>query len=370
MPEKIEELVRAAISAAQEAGELPEFEVGDLGFERPADPSNGDWSSTVAMRSAKLARRAPRQIADAIVSRLPEDPSVDRVEVAGPGFINFYLATASANEVFRTVREQGADYARSSMGAGTKVQVEFVSANPVGPLHIGHGRWVAIGDSLCRVLEHVGYDVEREYYVNDHGSQMDVFGHSISMRYQQLLSVMGERGASLEDAREVLLADREAFVADEGDERPETHPLTDAFNEALGGNAYGGDYIVDIAVHAAKAAGHRVIAVGTTSVRSLESAWEPGAAPSEPPVAARRFEGAAGVGDIVARENATTNLYLMPGSHFHVVDAMITNFHVPRSTLMMLVSAFATRDQIMAAYNAAIDERYRFLSFGDAMLIE
>ena len=112
-----------------------------------------------------------------------------------------------------------------------------------------------------------------------------------------------------------------------------------------------------------------ITAVGTTSVRSLESAWDPGVAPSEPPVAARRFESAAGVGDIVVREDATTNLYLMPGSAFHVVDAMITNFHVPRSTLMMLVSAFATRDQIMAAYSEAIEERYRFLSFGDAMLI-
>ena len=127
--------------------------------------------------------------------------------------------------------------------------------------------------------------------------------------------------------------------------------------------------VVD-AVHATKAAGRRVIAVGTTSVRSLESAWDPEAAPSEPPVCARRFEEAAGSGDIVVREDDTTDLYLMPGSTFHVVDAMITNFHVPRSTLMMLVSAFATRDQIMAAYDAAIQEHYRFLSFGDAMLIE
>ena len=247
MPEKIEELVRAAIAAAQEAGDLPDFEVAELGFERPADSANGDWSSTVALRSAKLARRAPRQVAEAIVAHLSEDPSVERVEVAGPGFINFYLATASANEVFRTVREQGADFARSSMGAGEKVQVEFVSANPVGPLHIGHGRWAALGDSLCRVMEHAGYDVEREYYINDHGSQMDVFGRSVSKRYEQLLEVMGERGGDLEAARAVLLADREAFVADENDEHPETHPLTDAFNEALGGNAYGGDYIVDIA---------------------------------------------------------------------------------------------------------------------------
>ncbi|WP_321973396.1 tRNA preQ1(34) S-adenosylmethionine ribosyltransferase-isomerase QueA [Paratractidigestivibacter sp.] len=125
--------------------------------------------------------------------------------------------------------------------------------------------------------------------------------------------------------------------------------------------------VVD-AVHATKAAGHRVIAVGTTSVRSLESAWQAGVAGECAGVSALRFSPEPG--DIVARENATTNLYLMPGSAFHVVDAMITNFHVPRSTLMMLVSAFATREQVMAAYQAAIDERYRFLSFGDAMLIK
>ena len=132
--------------------------------------------------------------------------------------------------------------------------------------------------------------------------------------------------------------------------------------------------VVD-AVHATKAAGHRVVAVGTTAVRSLESAWDPEAPASTPAVTARRFEGApdsaavTGRGDIVERRDATTNLYLMPGSTYHVVDALITNFHVPRSTLMMLVSALATREQIIAAYQAAIDERYRFLSFGDAMLI-
>lgn len=133
--------------------------------------------------------------------------------------------------------------------------------------------------------------------------------------------------------------------------------------------------VVD-AVHAAKAAGHRVIAVGTTAVRSLESAWDSAAPVSNPAVVARGFEGRAdgadvcGVGDIAVREDATTNLYLMPGSTFHVVDALITNFHVPRSTLMMLVSALATRDQIIDAYEEAVRERYRFFSFGDAMLIE
>ena len=130
------------------------------------------------------------------------------------------------------------------------------------------------------------------------------------------------------------------------------------------------------AVHATKAAGHRVIAVGTTAVRSLESAWERNIDVSDPAVTALHFEKAAesaavtGTGDVVARHDASTNLFLMPGSTFHVVDAMITNFHVPRSTLMMLVSALANRDQIMDAYEQAIAQRYRMLSFGDAMFIE
>jgi arginyl-tRNA synthetase len=246
MPEKLEELVRTALAAAQAAGELPDFEVDDLGFERPADSANGDWSSTVAMRSARLAHAAPAKIAASIVAHMPADACLAKVEVAGPGFINFYLNAAASNDVFRQVREQGEDFGRSDFGHGEKVQVEFVSANPVGPLHIGHGRWAALGDSLCRIMEHAGYQVEREYYINDHGSQMDVFGHSISKRYLQLVELMGQ-GKSCEDAVAVLLADREAYIADEGDEHPETHTYTDAFNEALGGNAYAGDYIVDLA---------------------------------------------------------------------------------------------------------------------------
>ena len=226
MPEKLEELVRAALQSAQEAGELPAFDVTEFGFERPADSANGDWSSTVAMRSARLAHCAPAKIAGAIVAHMPASDAVAKVEVAGPGFINFYLNAASSNEVFRTIREQGEDYGRSDLGHGTKVQVEFVSANPVGPLHIGHGRWAALGDSLSRILEHAGYDVEREYYINDHGSQMDVFGHSVSKRYLQLVEVMEKDGCDLAAAREALLADREAFVADEADEHPETHPYT------------------------------------------------------------------------------------------------------------------------------------------------
>ena len=249
MPEKIEELVRKAVADAQEAGDLPAFEVGDLGLERPADANNGDWTTTLALRSARLAHMAPRAIAQAIVNHMEKDPGISKVEVAGPGFVNFYLSAAANNEVFRTVREQGHDFGRSNIGAGVKVQVEFVSANPVGPLHIGHGRWAALGDSLCRVMEHAGYNVEREYYINDHGSQMDVFGNSVAERYLQLAQVVSERGCSLDEAVQVLLDDRKAFVKDEEDAHPELHPFMDAFNKNLGGNAYGGDYIIDVARH-------------------------------------------------------------------------------------------------------------------------
>lgn len=257
MPEKLENLVRAALASAQAAGELPEFEVLDLGFERPADSANGDWSSTVALRSAKLARCAPRSVADSIAAHLAEDESVDRVEVAGPGFINFYLRAASSNDVFRVIRQQGLDYGRTNLGEHQSVQVEFISANPVGPMHIGHGRWAALGDSLCNVMEHAGYDVEREYYINDHGSQMDVFGRSIEKRYLQLCSLVGE-GAGVDEAYQALIADRQAFVDDEDDQNPESHPLTNDFLQSLGENSYGGDYIIDLALHFVREDGSRL----------------------------------------------------------------------------------------------------------------
>ena len=248
MREKIEELVRQALVDAQTAGELPEFQIDDVGLERPQDSSNGNWSSTIALRSAKLAHKSPRDIATILVAYLPKDAQIERVEVAGPGFINFYLSVSASNEIFTTIRQQGAEYGRSNFGKGTKVQVEYVSANPVGPLHIGHGRWAALGDSLSRILSFAGYDVEREYYVNDHGSQMNVFGSSISKRYLQLIAIMKDRMTDADAAAQVLTKDRTAYVQDENDEHPEQHPFTDEFIESLGGNAYAGDYIVDLAL--------------------------------------------------------------------------------------------------------------------------
>lgn len=245
MPEKIEELVRAALAAAQEAGELPAFELEDCGIERPADTSHGEWTSTCAMKSAKLAHCAPRKIADAVAAHMPADPAIAKVEVAGPGFINFYLGAAAVNAIFGEAREQGMDFARSNVGGGLKTQIEFVSANPVGPMHVGHGRWAALGDSMANVMSHAGYDIEREFWINDHGNQMNTFGNSISKRYMQLADIMEKQGCGLDAARDFLAQDRDNFVQDEADEHPDSHPYMDEFTNDLGKDSYGGTYIID-----------------------------------------------------------------------------------------------------------------------------
>lgn len=247
MSHSLENLVLQAIKNAQAANVLPEFEVSDCGLERPADTSHGDWSSTVAMRSARLAHMAPAKIAQAIVDHMPETTEIAKVEIAGPGFINFYLSTSASNDVINAVRSARDRWGACNMGKGFKINYEFISANPTGPLHVGHGRWAALGDSVCNVLDFCGYDVFREYYINDHGSQMDVFGSSVSMRYAQLCSIIADKHLSAKQALELLLADRNAYVDDEEDEHPENHPYMDAFNEHLGGNSYGGDYIIEIA---------------------------------------------------------------------------------------------------------------------------
>ena len=150
----------------------------------PSDhPDHGDWSSSVALATAKAARRPPRELAESLreVVDGARPPYVTRVEVAGPGFLNFWLDNAWLHDVLRRVVAEGTvGYSRHAMATGTRVNVEFVSANPTGPLHVGAGRWAAYGDSLCRVLERCGYSVHREYYFNDRGTQMALFGRSIA----------------------------------------------------------------------------------------------------------------------------------------------------------------------------------------------
>lgn len=186
--EQLEAIVNGAIAAAIADGALALEEAPAAALERPRDPENGDWASTVAMRSAKLAHANPRDIAQAIVDRLPANDVVKSAEIAGPGFINFRLTESALQGVVSAIRDQRDQFGRGTIAEGSrKVNLEYISANPTGPMHIGHGRWAALGDSMARVMRHAGYDVSEEFYVNDHGTQMDVFGNSIAVRYMQLL---------------------------------------------------------------------------------------------------------------------------------------------------------------------------------------
>ena len=186
--QSITALVRAALDAAAASGtlsacaELPAFVV-----EIPADTSHGDFATNAAMVCARTFRCAPRKVAEAICQNLVlEGSGIERVEIAGPGFINFFLSQGWFSEVVHSVLAQGDAYGRTSFGSGEKVQVEFVSANPTGPMHMGNARGGAIGDCLAAALDWAGYEVTREFYVNDAGNQIEKFGRSLEARYLQI----------------------------------------------------------------------------------------------------------------------------------------------------------------------------------------
>ncbi len=186
--QSITALVRAALDAAAASGtlsacaELPAFVV-----EIPADTSHGDFATNAAMVCARTFRCAPRKVAEAICQNLVlEGSGIERVEIAGPGFINFFLSQGWFSEAVHSVLAQGDAYGRTSFGSGEKVQVEFVSANPTGPMHMGNARGGAIGDCLAAALDWAGYEVTREFYVNDAGNQIEKFGRSLEARYLQI----------------------------------------------------------------------------------------------------------------------------------------------------------------------------------------
>ena len=218
--EQVEEVVDAALSAAVADGSLPLEEVPAAALERPRDAANGDWASTVALRAAKAAHMKPRDVADAVVAHLPENDLIASTEIAGPGFVNIRLTNAALASVIAEARREGMDFGRGEAPANAgRINLEYVSANPTGPMHVGHGRWAALGDSMARVLRHAGFDVSEEFYINDHGTQMDNFGRSVSVRYEQLCGrdvPMPENcygGAYVIDiAREILDADGEKWL--------------------------------------------------------------------------------------------------------------------------------------------------------------
>ena len=218
--EQVEEVVDAALSAAVADGSLPLEEVPAAALERPRDAANGDWASTVALRAAKAAHMKPRDVAEVVVSHLPKNDLIASTEIAGPGFVNIRLTNAALASVIAEARREGMDFGRGEAPANAgRINLEYVSANPTGPMHVGHGRWAALGDSMARVLRHAGFDVSEEFYINDHGTQMDNFGRSVSVRYEQLCGrdvPMPENcygGAYVIDiAREILEADGEKWL--------------------------------------------------------------------------------------------------------------------------------------------------------------
>ena len=186
--EEIVALIGKALDAAIKKGELEDVEISscDIVVEIPKERTNGDFSTNIAMKMAKKVRKAPRICADVIINSMSLDGThVDRVECAGAGFINFYLKTDWLYEVLQVVQEEGADYGRSDIGKGKKVMVEYVSANPTGPLHMGNARGGALGDLIAGVFEATGHEVVREFYKNDAGNQIDKFGISLEARYIQ-----------------------------------------------------------------------------------------------------------------------------------------------------------------------------------------
>ncbi|HKG51055.1 MAG TPA: arginine--tRNA ligase [Actinomycetales bacterium] len=181
-PEDLSLAVRGVLADAVAAGELAVAVPDTVTVERPRNRDHGDWSTNVALQLAKGAGVPPRQVAKVLAARLAEVPGVKSVDVAGPGFLNVVVDAASAGELARTIVLAGAAYGNNKTLAGHVVNLEFVSANPTGPLHIGHTRWAALGDALGRVLSAAGADVTREFYINDHGAQMDKFGASVLAR--------------------------------------------------------------------------------------------------------------------------------------------------------------------------------------------
>ncbi len=231
----IGQLTLKALSYAIEKGEVPspeekiDFEAL-LKLEIPKDKSHGDFACNIAMMLAKPLKTAPRKIAEGIVANLEKDENIEKVEIAGAGFINFYLTNNYLYSVLGAIEEMGTDYGKIDMGKGKKVMIEFVSANPTGPMHMGNARGGALGDCMASVMEYAGYDVTREFYINDAGNQIEKFGKSLEARYIQELSGEaaiefpedGYHGEDIRDhAKEFIKIEGDKYLNTSSEERKE-----------------------------------------------------------------------------------------------------------------------------------------------------
>ncbi|MDP4013273.1 MAG: arginine--tRNA ligase [Candidatus Nanopelagicales bacterium] len=219
-PERLAATIKAVVQSLVDSGELALDEVPDVVIERPKNREHGDYATNAALSLAKRAGMSSRDLALMIARELAGAPGVKSAEVAGPGFINFRIEAAAAGELAKSIVTAGADYGRGASLAGQKVNVEFISANPTGPLHLGHTRWAAVGDAIARVLDAAGADVAREFYINDRGVQIDLFGESISAAAAgEPAPRDGYLGGYVTDLAAQILADHPEFASLPGEER-------------------------------------------------------------------------------------------------------------------------------------------------------
>ena len=184
--DQLKAAVTDAFIKAMDNGDLIKADLPDFIIEKPADKKNGDFATNAAMACARVFRTAPQKIASAVVNNINLDKTyIQRCEIAGPGFINFFLSPSFYSDVLKEIAQSGDDYGRSDFGKGEKVMVEFVSANPTGPMHMGNARGGALGDCLASVLDKAGYNIWREFYVNDAGNQIEKFANSLNARFIQ-----------------------------------------------------------------------------------------------------------------------------------------------------------------------------------------
>ena len=253
MKQSIAEIIESTVRSIPELAELPELQSVTAVVERTRDSRHGDFATNIAMQLAKPARRNPRELAQLIVAHLPDTPLIDKVEIAGPGFINFYIGAGAFHAELLRILQQGAAYGTQERRESPRYLLEFVSANPTGPLHVGHGRHASFGASVGSLMRAAGYAVDMEYYVNDAGRQMDILGVSVFLRMLQALGIevaipaAGYRGDYIKDiaagingvdvsfvTADALLADLPADEKDDGDKEAHITALINRAQELLG----------------------------------------------------------------------------------------------------------------------------------------
>ncbi|MEE8598499.1 MAG: arginine--tRNA ligase, partial [Dehalococcoidales bacterium] len=218
LKQRLAKLLTQAIAEAQRAGKLPSVTLPEMIIERPQNPEHGDYASSLPLKLARATRANPLAIAGEIIDFIGASPEIGRVQAAPPGFINFTLKDDWLSRQVGSILESRDVYGTLDLGADKRVQIEFVSVNPTGPLHVGHGRGAVLGSALASVLTAAGYKVEKEYYINDAGNQIDVFNRSLYARYQQCLGIDAEMPADgyhgdymVDLAKEIIAEDGERF---------------------------------------------------------------------------------------------------------------------------------------------------------------